>query len=281
MSSSNAEMLSSPTSLSSFTSDKQESDILKKSIAMMASDAFRGNAQQWDREALIEMANSLGGPRMQLIHSTVIEELGRIPRSSEGYAQDAIELVANHAEVFFFSHQWLRPNPENPKKSHPDSADNIKAKVLIEFVKWRRSWVTFHHGFFPNICFWIDYCCHDQDNLELGFSLLPIWTACCERFLRFETPTYHSRVWCRLEPLLSAKFSYADHHVVIHANYKNQWPDIGRTSESLLLDPREGHLTDPRDAAKLQPLVSLAVDSSSHGTRPIHLGKTTIKTILL
>lgn len=231
------------------------------------------------------MANSLGGPRMKLVESVAIEQLGRIPRSSEGYAEDALKLIGGNAtamqtEVFFFSHRWLCPNQEDPSQSRPDSEDNIKAKALIEFFQWRRQWVRINHCFRPNILLWIDYCCHDQDNLGLGFSLLPMWTACCERFLRFETPTYHSRVWCRLEPMLSAKFSYADHHVVIRAGFTNKWPDTGKPSTSVLLDPREGHLTDPKDAEKLHPLVSLAVDSNA-GVMPIIPGQTPMKTFEL
>lgn len=262
----------------------ENQDLLTKAIGVLKSETFTSRTiLSFDRRPAIKLANSVGGPRMKLIHSNVIASLGRIPRSSEGHARDAMELLDYgqypSTEVFFFSHRWLRPNMDR-SKGYPDTQNNVKAKALIEFVEWRQNWVSHNHGFVPTILFWIDYSCFDQDNLGPGIALLPLWTACCERFLRFETPSYHERAWCRLEPLLSAKFSFADHHTVIREGYTNSWPDTGQPSTSLLLDPTKGQLSDPTDLERIQPLIDLALDPDV-GHQAIVPSKTSIKTFEL
>lgn len=48
--------------------------------------------------------------------------------------------------------RWLRPD-------HPDTHDNVKAKALLEFAKFRKQWVEKNHGFTPKLFFWIDVAC--------------------------------------------------------------------------------------------------------------------------
>ena len=116
--------------------------LLARSAVLLASKHFREATRSVFRGAAIAMVNALGGPPMMLVPATRIEELGRIPRSSEGEARDALELIDNRddVEVFFFSHRWLRPSAD-AATAHPDSAAHTKAAALIEFVKWRRAWV--------------------------------------------------------------------------------------------------------------------------------------------
>lgn len=60
------------------------------------------------------------------------------------------------------SDRWLRPDA-----SHPDDTENHKARAIGEFTRWRQSWVMRDHGFRPNILYWLDYSCLDQDDLEV------------------------------------------------------------------------------------------------------------------
>ena len=61
-----------------------------------------------------------GLPKMRVLPIKIIEKLGRIPRSHEGYAVDALDEVVKagydggtnypNAIIVFFSHRWSRPN---------------------------------------------------------------------------------------------------------------------------------------------------------------------------
>ena len=80
-------------------------------------------------------------------------------------------------------------------KAHLDSEENSKALALNEFTKWRRNWSLKNNGFEPEIFYWIDYSCLDQLNPHDGVQLLPLWVACCERFLKIDTPEYDKRAF--------------------------------------------------------------------------------------
>ena len=107
-----------------------------------------------------------GLPPMQLIPLSVLEQLGRIPRSDENLQVDAVEAVTrcgadsfgkSKAVLLFFSHRWLRPNwceahgkdvkwgtDEWSELSSlhgigaPDNAEHDKAHALIQWCKWFR-----------------------------------------------------------------------------------------------------------------------------------------------
>lgn len=224
---------------------------------------FVRHAKSFDRCPLIELANQIKGPRMKLLHSSTLADIERIPHSDENLAVDALEAIEQHGahqcEIFMVSHRWLRPRLD-PNASHPDSVGHEKAKAINEFTKWRRHWVEQEHDFTPEIFYWIDFSCIDQHDLASAIPFLPVWTACCERFLRIETPDYSERAWCRLEPLMSYVFQFADHHTIIHLDFKYS-PATFRRSEKKqmsILNPMEGKTTDPADFARIQPIVELA-----------------------
>jgi hypothetical protein len=208
---------------------------------------------------------------MRLLHWRSIADLGRIPRSDEEHAVDAIRGIdafgAPEVEVFMVSHRWLRPSLD-PSQSHADNAGGDKARALDQFSRWRRQWVLHRHGFLPEIYYWIDYCCIDQENSAAAVPLLPLWVACCERFLRIETADYDERAWCRVEPLLSYVFSFADHHVSIGLDFSCRWPYFGEEASRPILDPRGGKLTNPADMQLILPLVDLA-----NRTRPANASR--------
>src|SRR5262245_54824114 len=136
-------------------------------LGVIAAKEFRACGADFDRRPLIERANALGGPAMHLLHWTSLDKLGRIPRSDEGQSVDAIQGIdafgAPTVEVFMVSHRWLRPSL-NRSLSHPDSPGGEKACAINEFSRWRRQWVLRRHGFLPEIYYWVDYSCMDQEN---------------------------------------------------------------------------------------------------------------------
>lgn len=95
--------------------------------------------------------------------------------------------------------------------------------------------------------------------------MLPLWIACCERFLRIETADYHERVWCRLEMLLSKAYSIADHHVVITPDFVNPWPATGCRHDSRLANPATGKMANSEEIELLRPLVDSAVHIIKRG----------------
>jgi hypothetical protein len=230
---------------------------------LLEHEQFKYSATHYDRRPLIKLVNQLNGPQMRLIHWSTLAEIRRIPRSDENLTVDALEGInkynVNVCEIFMVSHRWLRPRLDSVE-SHPDSIANEKAIAINEFSKWRQQWVQLKHGFFPQIFYWIDFCCIDQHDLTSAIPLLPLWVACCERFLRIETSDYSERAWCRLEPLLSYVFQFADHHTIIHLDFKNPTTHFHRGKEKrmLLLDPLKGKSTDTADLARIQPIVDLA-----------------------
>ncbi|CAF3765457.1 unnamed protein product [Rotaria socialis] len=177
------------------------------------------------------------------------------------------------------SHRWLRPRL-NSNEAHLDSIDNQKVKVINEFIKWRRHLVTLIHGFVPQIFYWIDFCCIDQYDIGPAIPLLPLWVACCERFLRIETPDYSKRAWCRLEPLLSYVFQFANHHTIIRLYFKYSSANFcyGKEINMLILDPLEDKSTDPNDLARIKPIIDLTKTIQIEKRREkVDFGKATIK----
>ena len=102
----------------------------------------------------------------------------------------------------------------------------IPRRGPISFTEYHWMFME-NHDFYPEIFYWIDYSCLDQNNPNAGVPLLPLWVASCERFLKIDTPNYNQRAWCRLEPLLSHVFSFADHLNTIGLNFKSNWPNTG------------------------------------------------------
>jgi len=111
--------------------------------------------------------------------------------------------------------------------------------------------------------------------LTSAILLLPLWVACYERFLRIETPDYSERAWCRLEPLLSYVFQFADQHTIIHLDCKYSSMDShhGREMRTLVLNAMEGKTTDQSDLAKIQPIVDFVKQSQ----KKVDFGVTSIK----
>jgi hypothetical protein len=228
---------------------------------VLRGETFR-RARAFDRRSLIQRANEVG-PAMRLLHWDRLKSLGRLAAFSEGCTEDAVEGInrfgAPSVEIFMVSHRWLRPSLDDAF-SHPDDASNTKAKALAEFAQWRRCWVQRRHGFEPEIFYWLDFSCFDQQDVANNLPMLPLWVACCERMLRYETDDYHDRAWCRLELLLSYTFAFADHHVAIRAGFVASKSGDGSEEGSLLRRPTEGMVTHAGDIAGIAALERFACE---------------------
>jgi hypothetical protein len=251
-------------------------------VEVLSGERFRELAGVFDRRPLIEIADGLGGPPMRLLHWRKLAELGRIPRSDERHAVEARAGIDTYGapvvEVFMVSHRWLRSSSDRTR-AHPDGPGNEKARALDEFSRWRRQWVQHCHGFLPELYYWIDYCCIDQDDPAAAVPLLPLWVACCERFVRVQTPDYDERAWCRVEPLLSYVFSFADHHLALGTDFRCRWPYFGTETTAPVLDPRAGKLTDRADMRLIGPLADLAaaVRPANEGRSLVRLNESSVK----
>ena len=181
-------------------------------------------------------------------------------------------------------HEQLESNDFRQRATDYDRRPLIRmANALggprMKLVHWRRQWVLNKHGFLPEIFFWIDFSCIDQNDTSVAVPLLPIWVACCERFLRIDTDDYDSRAWCRVEPLLAYMFSFADHHLSIDLSYNCKWPDTGTETRLPILNPTDAETTLPEDQRLIAPLTNLAMASEPAiaGHMAVQFGATSVK----
>ena len=136
------------------------------------------------------------------------------------------------------------------------------------------------HGFTPKIFCWIDFCCIDQHNLRSATPLLPLWVACCERFLRIETTDYLKRAWCRSEPFLSYVVQFADHQMIINLDFRCSITSfhLGEEKQVLILDLSSGKSTDPADLTRIKSIVDLTRRTQIEQNRKtVNFGATTIE----
>ena len=139
-------------------SHPEPEDIFAKTMNLMNSKAYQ-KAAPFTSVGLrkrLEMIKNAGVPPLRVVRLSTLIELGCIPRSTEGYAVDALQEVKRlqvecpsnsswdpdthdhlHAPLLvFFSHRWTRPT-----EGFPDGTDNAKAKALINWGKqelWER-----------------------------------------------------------------------------------------------------------------------------------------------
>lgn len=228
-------------------------------IALLRDPLLAESGDIYDRREIINAANRIGPP-MKLLHWRRLKQLGYLPSFSSFNAEDALSGIqrfgAPNVEIFMVSHRWLRPSTDI-SLAHPDDKISTKAKALVEFSAWRRRWVSRRHGFYPEIYFWIDYCCFNQSEASDNISMLPIWIASCERVLCIEAHDYHERAWCRLELLMSYAFNFADHYTIIDTSFQAVESYDGREETHILKKPTDGYLTDVSDTKYIEALEQL------------------------
>ena len=146
--------------------------------------------------ARLQMIRAAGLPDMKVIPASTIVELGRIPRSTEGHAINAIDAVNKHggdewgyskAIIVFLSHRWKRPlwcaglgrnvafgSPEYfaaLKAGHyvgdPDDAEHSKAAALIEWSRWFARGIAIEQ-IVPGVELDYSYGCHSFGTTEVS-----------------------------------------------------------------------------------------------------------------
>mmetsp|Transcript_42943 Transcript_42943/g.100877 ORF Transcript_42943/g.100877 Transcript_42943/m.100877 type:complete len:409 (-) Transcript_42943:141-1367(-) len=197
------------------------------------------------------------GPPMMLIDWKTVEKLGKLPHSSQGFSitmEEAAEEAERQGQRFFiemFSHRWLR-------RSHPDDQNQSKAKVLVQWAKYRASQglATFY---------WIDFACINQYDIYPGISMLPLYVSSCNNILCFETAEYEIRAWCRLERVLFAAF-VAPNNEFLHSAFEfdesaerlpNQELKPCKEEATRLPDPTKGSLSWQGDVGMIKDLTDL------------------------
>eukprot|EP00961_Rhodomonas_salina_P294140 3934315-Rhodomonas_salina.1 len=203
---------------------------------------------------------------------------------------------APNAVLIFFSHRWLRPNwceamgrdlawgtperEEAQKKKYavgdPDDAEHSKAKALIAFGAWfqRRKRSTNIGDFMattfgqltgtPEIFWWIDWACTDQDNPGPDMAALPAYAGACAMMLAGWTPEYAQRGWCQVELLMGYAFmQYGHTPMVLPEKFEDHDQNAWEESAVVLADPCEGQLSNPSDKAVIESLRDVAHRSSA------------------
>jgi len=197
------------------------------------------------------------GPPMLLLDWRTLEDIGRIPHSDEerGITMEEAESIAKKQGYRFFiemfSHRWSSPYS-------PDDRYNSKAKVLIEWAKYRESCGL-------RTFFWIDYTCINQSDIAPGVAMLPLYVSSCNNIVCFDTPEYLGRAWCRVERLMFAAF-VAPNNEFISRDFRfvddaerlpnNELKPV-HESRALLPDPAQGELSYAADMDIIDELKNL------------------------
>jgi hypothetical protein len=249
----------------------------------------------------LEMMRDAGLPNMRVIAADTIERLGRIPRSNEGHAVDALEAVKANGSVpitgaaktfiLFFSHRWIRGDwCEELKKDlkwgsperqaamaaghhigDPDDADHSKAKALIEYTKFQKRMLA---AIIPpdkiKIYFWIDWPCVNQDDNCADMATLPAYVAVSSIILAYLENDYVSRAWCMVELLMAYAYSAAGQQVyainkgLVVTEYHQLTNRSLSFQEMVLPDPLEANVTKESDKLAIARLKEIAMNSKAY-----------------
>ncbi|KAJ5015267.1 hypothetical protein K4K57_000404 [Colletotrichum sp. SAR 10_99] len=131
------------------------------------------------------------------------KKFGRLPRSSDGLAQELLarpaETVETGAEfVIFFSYRWM--NKEPGAKSPDDGAHTQYRRMQTAVEQFLCLYPTVD----PNkLGLWMDFACVDQDEPSAGVSALPMIVAQCDAMISLVDDQYFGRGWCCVEVMMA------------------------------------------------------------------------------
>jgi hypothetical protein len=162
---------------------------------------------------------------MLVVEFKSFSKFGKLPRSNDKLTKEVSLLPAEH-KIVFISHRWLRPwqskqeceeqGHEWAGMAHPDDEAASKHKLIcagIAKLAEKKQWDL------NNVCLWLDFCCVEQDNLQLlqaGVASLRGYISVCDAVLipSPEVPAqdgngtvdmiaggYGERAWTRLESM--------------------------------------------------------------------------------
>lgn len=215
-----------------------------------------------DYRKVVERLRQIEVPAMNLIHGSVIERLGRIPRSSERdesgnpYYVTLDDVVSNWEphddmtdfEIDFLSHRW-----SFPREGLPDDELNSKAEIVVRLSNYTKS-------LYKKDCYWwIDYTCADQENCAGHIASLPLYIAASSiRSVYIPGGDYDNRGWIRVERALSAALCSPRAWKFIPYSCYDE--DVPKEEWWTIEDPAEGESTNPLDQHYLVTLSRLATE---------------------
>mmetsp|Transcript_67287 Transcript_67287/g.166155 ORF Transcript_67287/g.166155 Transcript_67287/m.166155 type:complete len:388 (-) Transcript_67287:149-1312(-) len=252
----------------------------------------------------LKLMEKAGLPKMKVLKLSKLVELGRIPRSTDSQFVDLHDEVLRcgsyqgtgipNACIVFFSHRWERPNwceargkdlmwgSEERSEARkagdivgfPDTADNVKAKALMEWaewLKWKRGTNRFTPdgslGFVsptPEVLLFIDWCCVDQINPGPEIAALPAFVAVSTMLASYWTDEYETRAWCQAEMLMAYGFmQLGDYIFCIEKDFKNQEQKEWDTTFLKVPDPSKGVLTNEEERPIINKLTECATESKA------------------
>ena len=225
--------------------DEVQAKLGKECERLLASSAWN-KAHTTTQQGLLkrlQMIQDAGLNPMSVVAHRTLKRLGRIPRSHEGYQEDAIAAVRRcgadrfkipKAVLLFYSHVWKRPNwsedlgkdlpwaseerqqamREGKRIGDPDDAARSKAKALIAYGDWLKRFQSGGNDRLTGISmdddleifWWIDWACIDQDAPGPDMAALPAFAAACAGIVAAWSPEYASRAWCQVELLMAHAF---------------------------------------------------------------------------
>mmetsp|Transcript_28599 Transcript_28599/g.72016 ORF Transcript_28599/g.72016 Transcript_28599/m.72016 type:complete len:353 (+) Transcript_28599:339-1397(+) len=246
----------------------------------------------------LRMIEEAGMPPMKVVRASVIAELGRIPRSTEGYAVSARTEVERlgpdlinfpMGPIFFFSHRWERPDwceavgkdleygsaerkaamAAGHPVGDPDLDDRAKAKALVEWCKYLKSKRNQHPTVsedFQEVLFFIDWPCVDQENPMPEIVALPAYVSACTGIVAYITPEYQERAWCRVELLMAYAFGPDGTSVEkLERGFTHRPEATGiKVKAETLLDPMVGKLTNEGERDIIRKLKKCAMGSTAY-----------------
>ena len=215
-------------------------------------------------------------PMMRVIHGSIVEALGRVPRSDElhedgrfywrplnevhaGWQPRPLENDSSRRykriNVSFLSHRWTKPT-----EGLPDDDEGTKAKLVASMSRYHCN--TYE----VDSWWWIDWTCAEQSHTAAHIAALPLYIAASTDVVSVYTPggDYDARGWIRVERALSAalnsprSWKMVPPQLFVELAAKGQAPSA--TEWWPLHDPAEGQATVEGDRAYLVALSRLALE---------------------
>jgi len=166
--------------------------------------------------------------------------------TAEERSQEGVSRKAKLGDCdFFLSHSWS------------DSYQNKWAALRKHAAVFRQQ-----TGRDPTI--WLDKMCIDQDNIDAGLAMLPVYLAGCEKLLVVAGHSYTSRLWCVMELFVFfAMGGTADklQVVTISDDSEIQASSCDSTQSLLQLDVGDAHCFKREDEEHLLAVIEAAFGS--------------------
>ena len=119
----------------------------------------------------------------------------------------------------------------------------------------------------PEIFWWIDWACTNQDDPGPDMAALPAYAAVCNSLVAAWTDVYAGRAWCQVELLMAYAFTTSGRSVlVVPEGFENgETRTLKMTTNDVvtLADPAKGALTNDGDREVIESLTEVARQSTA------------------